>query len=472
MEILNHLFQEQKRDSVAVKNNIAKLLNMDPKAFKAFEEAYQKQALDDRYISENLFEINAKQAAGQRDRPQLEEELNKLIDRIVNELLAQTQVYEYDGKTVNQGRFALPEEANVQPVTLDDINRFPIEVRPQLSGELMKVDITEPSYLILLEQYQEYLKHPDSEIGKRNYHMFRQGLDILDMDKITYQIIGMNPNSIGVWLPPLVDAVMKQNFFKIPKTTVIKVPMTLLQLTRCGYASLTPATITIVDKFCQKAFSLDEAKEYFVKTGTYSSKFDFRNAYVHGVKEVRELGEYLLFIHFLALQMASPLSSKQIYGVSTTNEWVVREFIPDKEGNPTIYKGMPLHTEYRVFVDFDSKKVIGVNPYWDPEVMTKRFAHEADADSPHQIHDYIVYKAHQEVLMKRYDENVDAVCGNIEAMLGDVALSGQWSIDVMQNGDDFWIIDMGLAQNSALNECVPRNLLKPVKENWLPTICE
>lgn len=57
--------------------------------------------------------------------------------------------------------------------------------------------------------------------------------------------------------------------------------------------------------------------------------------------------------------MASPLSQPSIYGVSTTNEWVVREFIPDKEGNPCIYKGLPLHTEYRVFVDCDTDEVLG-----------------------------------------------------------------------------------------------------------------
>lgn len=470
MEILKHLFQEQKRDSVAVKNNIAKLLNMDPEAFRAFEEAYQKQALDDRYISENLFEVSAKQAAGQRERAQIEDALNDLVDRIVNELLAQTQIYEYDGKQVKAQRYQIPEEHQTR-VTLDDINRFPQELRPQLSGDLMKKDITEPAYIILLEQYQEFLRRPNSKEGKRNYNMFRQGLDILDLDPITYQIIGMNPNSIGVWLPPLVNAVIKQSFFKVPATTVIKVPLSLLQLTRCDYNLLNPSTIAIVDRFCQKAFHLDEAKEYFIKTGTYSSKFDFRNAHVHGAKEVRELGEYLLFIHFLALQMASPLSSKQIYGVSTTNEWAVREFIPDKENNPTIYKGMPLHTEYRVFVDFERGEIIGVNPYWDPAVMTKRFAHEADADSPHQIHDYIVYKAHEDTLMKRYYANVDKVCAHIKAMLNDIDLSGQWAIDVMQNGDDFWIIDMSLAQNSALNECIPESLRKPLKENWIPTLC-
>ena len=42
----------------------------------------------------------------------------------------------------------------------------------------------------------------------------------------------------------------------------------------------------------------------------------------------------------------------------------------------------------------------------------------------------------------------------------------------MQNGDDFYIIDMALAATSALSECVPPGLLKPLKENWLPVIPE
>ena len=136
------------------------------------------------------------------------------------------------------------------------------------------------------------------------------------------------------------------------------------------------------------------------------------------------------------------------------------------------YKGLPLHTEYRVFVDFDTKKVIGVNPYWDPEVMKNRFSKAPDADSPHNKHDYIIYKAHEETLMGIYHENVDNVVKKLTEMLPDVNLTGQWSVDIMQNGDDFWIIDMGVAQDSALKECVPAKLLKPKEENWIPQLPE
>ena len=132
---------------------------------------------------------------------------------------------------------------------------------------------------------------------------------------------------------------------------------------------------------------------------------------------------------------------------------------------------MPLRTEYRVFVDFDTNEVIGMNPYWDPDVMKKRFGHENDADNPHQIHDYIIYLKHEEKMMKEYNETKDMIKNKIKNMLPDIDLKGQWSIDVMKNGDNFYIIDMALAVNSALKECIPHHLLKTdLKENWIPKL--
>ena len=451
------------------KEQIAKILQTTPEALAAFEEAYQKQVLTEP-VSDNLFEINAKQAAEMHvdvlsgDYP----ELHDMILRIVNELIAQTLIWEFDGKT-GRTKEALFEVS--KPVTLEEIKKLPPELQPQLTGNYMKKDISEPSYPILLEMYQHFLTEKNPQKRKGFYDRFRQGLDILDLDPVTYEMIGTNPNSIGYWLPNITKAVVKQGFFKIPKTTIIKVPLPLLQLTRQPYEELTQTTRDIVNKFCQKVFSLDINKEYFLKTGTYSSKFDFRNAHVWSPHEVLEIGEYLLFIHFQALMMASPLNNRCIYGVSTTNEWVVREFIPDIESNPTIYKGLPLRTEYRVFVDFDTQDVIGINPYWDPDVMRKRFTQDAK-DNIHDRHDYFTYQCNEETLMKRYNDNKETIMSKVKALLPNIDnLSGQWSIDVMQNGNDFWIIDMHLAQNSAYyTECVPENLRTPLEENWIPKI--
>lgn len=38
----------------------------------------------------------------------------------------------------------------------------------------------------------------------------------------------------------------------------------------------------------------------------------------------------------------------------------------------------------------------------------------------------------------------------------------------MRNGDDYYIIDMALAENSALSDCVPKNLLRAYPQQWLP----
>ena len=471
-DVLKNVFDRDRERAALAKDEVAALLKISSEALDAFEAAYKKQVLDDPEVPDNLFQINAKKASeiGEQDQETMDEKARKMADRIVDELLPQAEAYTYDGsKAAYEQGFSLPE--HTQMVTNEDVLSLPEALRPQLTGFLMKKDIKGDSYPIILSMYKDSLneKFPPKR-RMQGYHLFRQGLDILDLDPITYEIIGMNPNSMGYWLPKLVCAVQKQDFFKIPKTTVIKVPLTLLQLTRNNYFTLTPTTKYIVDQFCMKAFHLDENKEYFIKTGTYSSKYDFRNAHVHGAKEVRELGEYLLYIHFQALQMASPLCKPVIYGVSTTNEWVVREFIKDTENNPCIYKGLPLHTEYRLFVDFDTNEVIGMSPYWEPKIMKQRFAHEDDADSPHQIHDYIIYQMHETVLMDHYEKNKAMVKKSLERILPDIDLSGQWSIDIMQNGDDFYIIDMALAANSALKECVPPGLLKPVQEKWIPKL--
>lgn len=458
------------------KDAVAGLLCVSPEALAAFEEAYKVHALSQE--SNDFFAVNSRQAAAEKhaieapihSTPEAALDASKDLEmRIVDELLSQTATYAYDGKNVMcRNQVTLP--GGCGPVENSDINALPEELRPQLSGNLMKVDICEPSYPHLLWFYERSKTAKTPRGRQEAYHRFRQGLDILDLDPVTYEIIGTNPNSMGFWFPKLVDACRDLDFFKVPATTIAKVPLSLLQLTRQEYRELTQVTLNIVDRWASRAFGLDPNKEYFIKTGTYSSKFDFRNAHVHGADEVRELGEYLLFIHYQALQMASPLCTPCIYGVSTTNEWVVREFIPDKENNPCIYKGLPLHTEYRVFVDCDTDAVIGIAPYWEPETMKQRFGHESDADSPHQIHDYIIYKAHEETLMRRYNENKDAVAANIESLLPYLDLQGQWSIDIMQNGDGFWIIDMALAENSAFYNYVPEHLRSPSPENWIPQL--
>ena len=91
----------------------------------------------------------------------------------------------------------------------------------------------------------------------------------------------------------------------------------------------------------------------------------------------------------------------------------------------------------------------------------------------HDLHDYEIYLVHEKELERRYAANKNTVAARIQELLPDIGgLHGQWSIDVMQNGDDFWIIDMALAENSAFYDKVPERLRRPSKENWLPDLSQ
>ena len=435
------------------KEQVAQLLNTTPEALEEFEKAYHAVSDEENKKSGNFFKLNSRDVAKHIDVS--DADVAEIEKRITDELLASSG--------------CLPDHTIEHLVTNDDIKSLPEELRPQLTGTLVKKDIAGDSYPALLEMYMSWKKTGD----KGFYHRFRQGLDILDLDSITYEIIGMNPNSMGCWFPALKKAVMQQDFFKVPETKIVKVPLPILQLTHLDYFSLTPTTLHIVDAWAREAFELDENKTYFIKTGTYSSKFDFRNAKVTSPAEVREIGQYLLFIHAQALAMAHfDLSGRNqpcIYGVSTTNEWVVREYIEDKENLPCIYHGMPLHTEYRAFIDFDTDELIGIVPYWDSESMKKRFSQGSDADTADMKHDYIIYCKEEERLQKTFDANKDMLVEKLKAMIPGIDLKGQWSLDIMQNDDEFWIIDMALAANSALVNRLPVKLEAP-EENWLPDL--
>lgn len=472
-ELIQNIFKEKK--GIISEEDLCGLLNTNPEALKKFEDSYSKytEAVG---ISDNIFKVNSRQIAAEmagiiQNAPT---GLDKIMNDIVDELIAQTAVYTYDGtkQEIVDFRRTLPQE---ECVAGEDVKKFPREFQPDCTGYMARQDLPD-SGKILAATYKKYIteKNPASKMA--GYNCFRQGLDILDIDPLTYAMIDQNPNSMGYWLPKIADTVTKDGFFKIPATKIIKVPMTLLQLTRLEYRDLTRVTLDIVNEYCKRVFDLNTTGDYFIKTGTYSSKYDFRNARVNSPKEIMELGEYLLFIHWQALQMAHyDLSGKGqpvIYGVSTTTEWVVRNFITDSENNLTIYHGLPLRTEYRMFVDFDTDKVLGIHPYWDSNVVKRHFE-KTKNDDPDAFHDHVTFTLNEDRLNKRYQENAESVMAHFAEIIPEINMQGQWSVDIMQNGSDFWLIDMAKAEDSAYyTEVIPEKYRRPAEENWLPDLSD
>jgi hypothetical protein len=262
-------------------------------------------------------------------------------------------------------------------------------------------------------------------------------LSVSDLSEKVYDRFAENANSLYNWYPAVEKALAKSNTeLKNPDTKVMRLPIELAQFILLEYPDTSQADKDLFNQFIFDQFGLEDDKTYFIKTGTFSSKFQFANA---KCSEPREMGEYFQVVNNFAM----------MFGAAHTVDLVVREYIEDVKDNPTIYNGMPLRTEFRVFVDCDNDELIGVVPYWHPIVMKRAFKHGL-AESIQE--DYQTYLGHEQHLVDSYNENLNRVRTEIKAILPNLDLSGKYSIDVMKNGNDLYVIDLALMSQSALTE--------------------
>lgn len=283
-------------------------------------------------------------------------------------------------------------------------------------------------------------KDPTLELNDiQDHHLLSRLLSISDLTPSVYKRFADNPNSMVNWFEPLKAAVQQSvSNFKIPETKMLRLPIELAQFIRLEYQDTSQHDKDMFDKIIFDEFELEDDKTYFIKTGNFSSKFQFANA---KCSEPREMGQYFSVINNFGMSL----------GAGQSIDLVVREYIEDVENNPTIYNGMPLRTEFRAFVDCDKNKVLGVAPYWHPVVMKRALKHGL-ADSIQA--DYKTYQAHEDKLNREFNTHVSHVTKEIQALLPKLELSGRWSIDVMKNGDDFYIIDLALMDESALTDLI------------------
>ena len=135
-------------------------------------------------------------------------------------------------------------------------------------------------------------------------------------------------------------------------------------------------------------------------------------------------------------------------GYDGLDELIIRERIMyDSATTACIYHGLPLRPEYRVFYDFDLRAPIFIANYWDEDYVG---GHLSDAT------DKVVFHKRAPYIKSEYEENKYMVLNMVAAAMDHVTgLSGPWSIDVMQTGDRFYIIDMAVAEESAYWEFRP-----------------
>jgi hypothetical protein len=248
--------------------------------------------------------------------------------------------------------------------------------------------------------------------------------------KQLYQLAGENPENMSYWLPKIQESTTKeQSQLKIPETKIIKIDFEFWKWLRSDH--YTEDKIRWFNDFLvEKLGNFLEGETLFMKTGIFSDKFSFYHAVV---KDRSKIGQQFLEMYY----------NSMLLGADLTNEAVFRQMIHDKEGRKQIYEGMPLHTEFRVFYDFDHQKVIGISNYWHPELMEKYLRNI----------DLLHYVDEREQLISDFNEYKEKIIKEVNLfMKGCRRLKGKWSVDVMKNGEDFWLIDMARMEMSALVE--------------------
>lgn len=94
MALLDFLMRKSK-ESISL-DEAAQILKTDPELLRKFDEKYQECILSET-DSDNLFTINAKQVAEEKEGIEARNCSQNIIDKIVEELISQTSVWKYDG---------------------------------------------------------------------------------------------------------------------------------------------------------------------------------------------------------------------------------------------------------------------------------------------------------------------------------------------------------------------------------------
>lgn len=270
---------------------------------------------------------------------------------------------------------------------------------------------------------------------------FKGLLDIFSPEEIekrsreNYEVAIKNPNLLSFWYPKIESAGILT-----PKSSIYKLSYDETQflgemVIDKGFSTLNMTSEEIIksnDLLCKLWSSIDfESDKYFIKTGTYSNKFEFENSII----DTREdLDDALASVYYYDLMV----------GAGGQTELALREYIESKEDLPTIYSGMPLRPEYRVFYDFDNNKVVYNTEYWEYDTMINGIHDEQDRE---------VYKSTYPNLHKNYISNLDPVLEYAKKELPKIkGLEGIWSVDFMLDRSDssekIWLIDMALGKNS------------------------
>ena len=243
-----------------------------------------------------------------------------------------------------------------------------------------------------------------------------------------YNELKNNKNNISYWYPKI-----KNCGIHTPETFITEVPEVVVKACfmegdqqKCIDTIYNWVKTDLMDKIPSNLRGL-----LFIKNGAFSNKFDFNTACARYV--ALDITRSIIEINYTSF----------MFETGGNTELAIRERIMSNDNNtPCIYRGMPLHNEYRVFYDFDKNKALYVVNYWD-----WNYCHEAIS---RDATDKIVYESVYPELEKHYNKNCNKVMQLVDdAMKKVTGLDGIWSVDIMEANNELWLIDMAVGNQSA-----------------------
>ena len=184
---------------------------------------------------------------------------------------------------------------------------------------------------------------------------------------------------------------------------------------------------------------MENREVYSIKNGAFSNKFDFMTS----LASKKDLAKQLWMINY----------NSAMYDTGGYTELVVREYIPfDSYKIPTIYNGMPLREEIRVFYNMDTKQIEYMVDYWDYEYCEPNIRNKSDNIIFNWFHNkYGDRKSNHNNMLEALKLQISK---DIDTLKFDDKLKGVWSIDFMNVNDvedykGIWLIDMARAHRSA-----------------------
>ena len=261
--------------------------------------------------------------------------------------------------------------------------------------------------------------------------VFKDTVDNINCEQISkemYEEDLSNLNNYSYWYPKVKDCGLN-----IVDSKVYKIPYDMwLEFENLETKESKEKAINYLKELLNNDEEINHYGMFNIKNGAFSNKFYADDCIVNFNDIPRK---------FCNIQYFS-----QCYDTGGTTELVVRKNINyDINKVPTIYNGLPLRTEFRVFVDFDKEEVLYIVNYWDYNYCYKHLC----------LTDKIIFDYMRTTLEEDYEKNKDIVVNLVKEKLiihnkkQKDKLTGRWSVDIMKNEDTFYLIDMAIAGRSA-----------------------